>query len=86
MNRLAKILAAALVIGLLAAPSAFGKSLQPPLPADARGTPSAHSSPEPSDTAAITAASGFVVLLVGFGLYPLSRAVRLRSTPQTHRA
>jgi hypothetical protein len=73
------------VIGLLAAPSAFGKSLQPPLPSDARGAPVAQSA-EPSDTAAITAAGGLAVLLVGFALSPLSRAVRLRSTPQTRPA
>jgi hypothetical protein len=79
MNRLRTILAAALAIGLLAAPSAFGKSLQPPLPPDARGADAAQSTAEPSDSAAITAASGLAVLVVGAALYPLSRRPRLQA-------
>lgn len=77
MNRLAKILAVALVIGLVAAPSAFGKSLQPTLPPDARTAPAAQSTSESRDVSGISAAGGIAVLLVGWALYPLSRRRRV---------
>ena len=76
MNRLAQILAVALVIGLVSAPSAFGKSLQPSLPPDARSAPGAQSTSQPSDTSTIAVTSGLGVLLVGSALYPLSRRRR----------
>lgn len=72
MNRLAKILAVALVIGLVAAPSAFGKSLQPTLPPDGRAA-------DGNDNAAIALVGGLGVLLLGSALY-LSRASSKNAT------
>jgi hypothetical protein len=60
------------VIGLIAAPSALGKSLQPSLPSDARGANS-------SDDAAIVLVGGFGVLLLGSALYS-SRASSKKPT------
>jgi hypothetical protein len=70
MNRLAKILAIALAIGLLAASAASAKPLQPPVPQDAR---SASSASEPSDTPAILLAVGLGAAALGAAAYPLSR-------------
>jgi hypothetical protein len=73
MNRLAKILVIALAIGLLAAPAAGAKPLQPPLPQDARSAPGAS---EPSDTPAILLAVGLGASALGAAAYPLSRRRR----------
>ena len=72
MKRLAKILAVGLVIGLIAAPSTFARSLQPSLPSDAR-------SGDSSDDAALILVSGFGVLLLGSALYS-SRASSKKPT------
>jgi hypothetical protein len=72
MKRLVTILTLSVVIGLLAAPSAFAKPLQPPLPPDARSAPAARNA-EPSDASAIGALSGLGALVVGVAVYPLIR-------------
>jgi hypothetical protein len=76
-RRLTKSLTLALATAAVAAPTASAKSLQPPLPPDARTAPAAQSTSEPRDVSAISAAGGIAVLLVGSALYPLSRGRRV---------
>jgi hypothetical protein len=73
MVRFAKILALMLVIGLLAAPSALAKPLQPTLPPDARSAPAAQSSVDSDDVSTLAAGSGIAVVLVGLAMYTLGR-------------
>lgn len=76
MSRLAKILALALVIAAMAAPAALAKSVQPPLPLDARSAPTAQSRSADGDAAAI-AVGGLAVLFAGLALRPLTRRRRV---------
>jgi hypothetical protein len=62
-----KILVLSIVIALITAPAAFGKSLEPPLPADAR---SAQSGSDPGETAALIVVGGAAALLAGGALMP----------------
>jgi hypothetical protein len=73
MTRLVTLLATALVTALVLASSASARSLQPPLPPDARGAQKADAA---SDTPAVVFAGGIAALLAGAALVPLSRGRR----------
>jgi hypothetical protein len=76
MRRVSTILVLSIVIALIAAPTAFGKALQPPIPPEARSAPAAQTDSSANDAPAIVAAAGLGALAMAAAVAPLGRRRR----------
>jgi hypothetical protein len=70
---MSRVLVLTIAIALIAAPSAFGKALRPPLPPDARSAPAAQSGADSDESPVLVVAGVVLVLLIGAALTPRGR-------------